>query len=154
MEHLKLAPIAASCCLAVAALQLHAQPGDWEAVKQLAPGTPISVVKRLRQQCELVRVTDWELTCEWDMGRVRKLVFARDDVRQVRLEYPDQHHALAGALAGAAAGALIGFGALRNASDPEARGYGRAYGAPIGALFGGVIGRNFHRHGAIVYQRR
>ena len=141
-----------SVCCAVA-VPLHAQ-NDWGSVKALAPGTPISVVKRARQQCELIEVTDWELVCERDIGRARKIVFGRDDVRQVRLEYPDQGLTIAGILAGAAAGALIGFGALRNASDPEARGYGKAYGPPIGALAGGLIGRNLHRHGAVLYRKK
>lgn len=153
MRRLKLLGIIAVLC--TPGQQLAAQRSDWNSVKALAPGTPISVVKRLRQGCELVEVTDWELTCDRHVGRVdRRLVFTREEVREVRLEYPDQHQMIAGIAVGAAIGALIGFVAIAKASDPEARGYGRAYGAPIGGVIGGVIGRNFHRHGAIVYQAR
>ena len=55
---------------------------------------------------------------------------------------------------GAAVGGLFGTIGGGMSSDPETRGYGRIYGSPIGALVGGAIGRNFYRHGPVVYRQR
>lgn len=141
--------IAGLCSLV---LSMPAQTNQWQNVEKLAPGTPISVVKRARQGCELVGVTDLELTCDQDIGQVtRRLVFLRDQVREVRLEVPEHNRMIAGALVGAALGGLLGLLAQQS-SDPETRGYARVYGIPIGALVGGAVGRHIHRHGAVVYR--
>lgn len=135
-------------------LPAHAQTDQWQDVERLGPGTPISVVTVLRQGCELVFVTDLELTCNREIGRVtRRAVFGRDQVREVRLELPEHNKMIVGALAGAAVGGLLGFLVGQQSSDPEARGYARIYGFPIGGYVGGRIGRHFHRHGAVVYRK-
>jgi len=143
--------IAGLCSLV---LPTRAQTNQWRDVEKLAPGTPISVVKRARQGCELVKVTDLELTCDKDIGQVtRRLVFVRDKVREVRLEMPEHNKMIVGAIAGAAVGGLLGFLGGQQSSDPEARGYARAYGIPIGAFVGGAVGSHIHRHGAVVYRK-
>ncbi|MBV9301215.1 MAG: hypothetical protein JOY62_08120 [Acidobacteriaceae bacterium] len=140
------------CCVTIA---LQGQTDDWQAVEKLAPGTSISIVKRVRQGCELVKVTDAQLACDRHIGQdERALVFARDEVREVRLEEPEDNRVIAGAIIGAAAGGLIGFAGGSQARDPEARGYARVYGIPLGAVIGGLIGHSIHRHGAVVYRRR
>ncbi len=144
------AVMAALCSLVV---PMRAQTDDWREVEKLGPRTPISVVQRARQGCELVKVTDVELTCEKEIGqRTRRLVFARDQVREVRLEVPEENKMIAGAIAGGVIGGLVGILGGQQSRDPEARGYARIYGIPIGAFVGGAVGRSFRRHGAVVYR--
>jgi uncharacterized protein YcfJ len=133
---------------------MRAQTNQWRDVEKLWPGTPISVVNRLRQDCELVKVTDLELICDEEIGReTRRRVFVRDKVQEVRLEMPEDNKMIAGAIAGGVVGGLVGFLGLQQSRDPETRGYGRAYGIPIGAIIGGVVGKHIHRHGAVVYRK-
>ncbi len=135
-------------------LPMEAQTNQWRDVEMLKPGTPISVVKRARQGCELVRVTDFELTCDREIGEVtRRLVFVRDEVREVRLEMPEDNKMIAGAIAGGVVGGLLGFLGGQQSRDPEARGYARVYGIPVGAFIGGAVGRHIHGHGIVVYRR-
>ncbi len=132
---------------------VRAQSSDWNSVEHLAPATSISVVKRGRQGCEVVQVTDAQLTCDRRIGGIdRTLTFERSDVREVRLELPSHNHMIVGAIIGAAVGGLIGVAAAAQSSDPETRGYSRAYGIPIGALVGGVVGHSVHGHGAVIYR--
>jgi outer membrane lipoprotein SlyB len=153
MTTVKWLSIMASLCSAF--LPLHAQTSDWSAVEKIPPGTSISVVKRVRQGCELAKVTDSELACDRQIGEVeRRLVFARGEVQEVRLEEPEHNRMIAGAIIGGVVGGLVGFIGGGQAGDPEARGYARALGIPIDAVLGGAIGRNIHRHGAIIYRRR
>ena len=136
------------------ALLMQAQTDDWTDVKKLGPGTPISVVKQARKDCLLLAVTDLELTCDEDIGLLlRRFVFVRDQVREVRLEMPEKNRMVAGAIAGAVVGGLLGFLGGQQSRDPEARGYARAFGIPIGALAGGALGHHIHRHGPIVYRK-
>ncbi len=145
-----LAAIPALCCLIG---PLQGQTSDWRSVENLAPGTSISVVQRGRQGCELLKVTDSELACDREVGEVhRRLVFARAQVREVRLEEPEHDRMITGAIVGAVVGGLAGFIGGAQAADPEARGYARIYGIPIGGLAGGAIGSKFHRHGAVIYR--
>lgn len=83
----------------------------------------------------------------------REYEFTREQVREVRLEEPEQNRMIAGAIIGGVVGGLVGYVAGRQTSDPEGRGYARIYSIPVGALLGGAIGRNFHRHGAVIYRR-
>lgn len=143
--------ITALCSLGLPA---WAQANPWLDVEKLGPGTPISVVQRARQECELVAATDLELTCDRDIaGQTRRLVFVRDRVEEVRLEMPQHNRMIPGAIIGAIAGGLIGLVAGQQPSDPEARVYARIYGIPMGAVIGGVIGRYIHRHGAVIFRK-
>jgi len=129
-----------------------AQINQWRNVEQLRPGTLISVVERGRRECELVSVTDSELICNRDVGRLnRRLVYARSQIREVRLERPEDNTMIVGAITGGIAGGLVGFLGTKQASDPETRPYATYYGVPIGALIGGIVGRHVHRHGSVVY---
>lgn len=99
-------------------------------------------------------VTDSELECDRQIADVEKrFVFARTQVREVRLEDPEHNRMILGALIGGTVGGLVGFVGGGQASDPEARGYARIYGIPVGALVGGAIGHNVHGHGPVVYRR-
>jgi uncharacterized protein YcfJ len=131
------------------------QSSDWHLVENLAPGTAISVVMRGRVGCDLVGVTDFELMCDRTIGQfTRRYVFKRADVREVRLELPEDNRSVRGAIVGAAAGGLLGILGGGQLADPEGRGYARIYGSPIGAFVGGAIGHAIHRHGYVVYTRR
>jgi outer membrane lipoprotein SlyB len=131
------------------------QTDDWGSVEKLAPGTSISVVKRAaRLGCDLVNVTNSELTCDRTIGGyTRTYVFNRAQVRQVRLEAPEDNHLISGVVAGAAVGGLLGFLGGGQSADAEARAYARFYGIPVGGFVGGMIGHAIHRHGVIVYHR-
>lgn len=135
-------------------LPLQAQTNDWASVEKLAPGTSISVVKHGRQSCRVVLITNSELDCNGQVGHwERRFTFAREQVREVRLEDLARNRMIPGAIIGAIVGGLVGFIGGGQASDPETRGYARAYSIPIGASVGGTIGHNFHRHGPVVYRR-
>jgi hypothetical protein len=156
MTPLKWLPAMVGLCSVI--LPLQGQTNDWLSVEKLARGTSISVVRHSRhdwrRDCELVKVTDSELACYYWIGRTdRTLVLARDQVREVRLEEPENNRMITGAIIGAAVGGLAGFLGGARISDPEARAYARFYGIPVGTLLGGAIGRNIHRHGAVVYRR-
>ena len=141
-------------------MPLEAQSSDWRSVEELAPGTAISVVAKFRrgtgrQGCELARATDRELVCDRHiLDDVRRLTFAREKVREVRLEIPDDNRMLRGAIIGGAIGSLLGALGATRATDPEVRGYAPFYGPIIGVLLGGAIGSHVHRHGAVVYRLR
>jgi hypothetical protein len=133
---------------------MRAQTNQWKSVEALRPGTLISVVKRARQGCEVVRITELKLACDKQIGQVtRRLEYERNQVREVRLEELQHSHWIVGAVAGAGVGGLLGFLGGQQASDREARGYSRAFGIPISALVGGAIGAHIHRHGAVVYRK-
>jgi hypothetical protein len=135
-------------------LPLNGQTNDWRSVERIVPGTPISVLERGRRGCDLVQVTDSELSCDQHIGGDwRRIRFQRDRVREVRLEEPQHNKMLLGTVAGAAVGGLIGFAAGGQSSDPETRGYARVYGIPIGAVVGGLIGHAIHLHGPVVYRQ-
>jgi len=134
-------------------LPIGAQTNQWRRVEQLRPGTPISIVERGRQECELDSVTDSELICVRPMSRVtRKLVYVRSQIREVRLEMPEHNTMIVGAIAGGLAGGLLGFFVIKQPSDPETHGYATYYGVPIGVFIGGAVGRHIHRHGAVIYR--
>lgn len=131
-----------------------AQTNDWHSVEKLTPGTSISVVKRVRMGCELVRVTGSELTCDRSIGEAtRRYVFKQAQVREVRLEESERNQMITGALVGAVLGGVLGFVGGNQLSDKEGKGYARFYGIPIGAFVGGAIGHAIHRHGTVVYRR-
>ena len=108
----------------------------WQTVQGIAPGSSISVTvfkHRGRRECELLRVSESDLACELERGHFSKrLVFLRDDIREVRLERPDNHHMIAGAVIGGAAGLAIGVLASARSVDPESRSADPAFGALLG----------------------
>jgi hypothetical protein len=122
------------------------------------PGKSISVVllkHRGRRDCNLLRVTESNLTC----ALVRRsfshtLIFLRDDIREVRVEHPEKDHMIIGAVIGGAAGLGIGVLASQHSSDPESRGAIPAFGALLGAAFGAATGHFIYPHGPVLYQHK
>ena len=133
--------------------QPWAQTSDWNAVKQLRPGTPISVKVRLRVQCNFRHADDKQLVCDQrTQGRFLRppIVLARAQIHEVRIERADASMA-AGAAIGAGAGATLG---ATSGNGTLTRGGSTLLGAGIGGLIGGVFGKQFpFLHGEIVYQK-
>lgn len=139
--------------LLMTALPIPAQNHDWGAVQNLRPGTRITVRHAFHVGCELVRVTDQELTCDRQVAdQDRRVTFRRNRIREVRLERTEQNHWVRGATAGAAAGGLLGWIALVRSSDPETL-LVVPYLIVGGAFAGGMIGANHHPRGALIYSR-
>lgn len=132
----------------------YAQTGDWQAVKSVPAGSPISVRERhQRIRCRFQRATDDELFCEYyvryhayDLGAY-PVRLVRQNIREIRLERPGDS-ALAGALVGGGLGAALGAGAVsRN------RGLGALFVGGLGAIVGGEVGRDFPVvHGPVIYK--
>lgn len=138
-----------------AIVQLNAQTTDWQVVQTIAPGSTIRVSAlnhRGRPECELLKVTDSDLDCETRRGK--RLVFRRNEIREIRLENPEHHHMILGAIVGGAIGAGIGALSGVRSGDPEARRADPAGFALIGGSLGAGIGRGIHQHGPVVYQRK
>lgn len=111
------------------------QNSDWQVVKNLAPGTQISVqVGRFAPvlKCHLEDVTDDELTCAlgWPVP-MRAITYARNRIRAVRVAH---NTALIGLAVGAGTGFVIGL-----AQDPRP-GLGRGGDAVISAGLLGLLG--------------
>ena len=139
-----------------------AQLRDWKVVKQLAPGTPISVKYGsfwLHNRCLFESANEDVLVCERVLYGTSRLfippeaVYRRNLVREIRLEHSDASNIAVGAAIGGAVG-----GALGAAGSGDTRAQARA-GAGLlvglgGAAIGGFIGRDFPiRHGKVIYRR-
>src|SRR5450631_3391955 len=86
----------------------NAQTGDWEAVKNLPPGTRISVRSGhlfIRNTCFFLSATDDQLVCERALYSRRHMivppippeaVYERNRVREVRLGHGESVNMLAG----------------------------------------------------------
>lgn len=140
-----------------------AQTGDWQAVKNLPPGTRISVRSNhlfVRNTCFFLSATDDQLVCERALHSRRRMiippippeaVYQRSRVREVRLEHGEDANMLAGAGIGAGVGAALGAGVNNGTLT---RGGGALLLGSLGALIGGSFGREFPViHGKIVYRR-
>ena len=139
-----------------------AQKADWRAVKELAPGTPISVKYGhffLHNRCVFESASDDALVCErvlYGMSRLLippEAVYRRKLVREVRLEHSDASNTVVGALIGGGIGGALG---AAGSGDPSARArvsLGFLVGSG-GALLGGFIGRDFPiLHGKVIYRK-
>lgn len=128
--------------------QAHAQvqspelDGDWQTVRNLMPGTEISVKTQRRYRCVVEEVTVDELVCEahgrW--FRVSTLVIRRSEINEVRVRpHPNQaKDAWIGAGIGAGAGAISAGTTSRDYPGFHAF-VGGAAGAAGGALVGGIV---------------
>jgi len=136
-----------------------AQTGDWQAVKNLQPGTNISVrtASPFHNLCVFEHATDEQLVCERTPRGPRgafippERVYPRKRIREVRLEHSDAANTAIGAAIGGgigvAVGASVGNGTLT-------RGGGTLLLGGIGALVGGAFGRDFPvAHGKVVYRQ-
>jgi hypothetical protein len=136
----------------------RAQKGDWQAVKDLAPGTRISVKMSLRMICFIVRATEEEVVCASHLhGPVGTISYDRrydrQRIREVRLELSEETGVAVGALVGAGAGAVVGAVAGGRGGNVTRTG-GAVLAGAIGAILGGALGRDFPVvHGQVVYKR-
>ena len=135
-----------------------AQRGDWQAVKNLAPGTRISVKARgvfAQSLCDFERATDNQLFCEraWRSRSFAspESVYDRKMVGEVRLEHTDRLNAATGAVVGGGVGAAIGATA---GNGSLTRGGGALLLGGIGALVGGTFARDFPvKHSKVIYRQ-
>ena len=136
-----------------------AQTGDWQTVKNLQPGTKISVhsASRFHNLCIFERATDEQLVCEHILHGPRgafipsEYVYEREKIREVRLEHSDAANIATGAAIGGGIGAAVGAG---NGNGTLTRGGGALLLGTGGAIIGGFIGRDFPvAHGKVVYRR-
>jgi hypothetical protein len=130
--------------------------GDWQNVKNLAPGTRISVKTNVRLLCVFESATDDVLICDTaligtSVTNPIPLRCKRARVREVRLEFSDRENAALGAVVGGGIGATLG---AVGAGQSTTRGGAAQIGGGLGALIGGIASRNFPiRHGTVIYRR-
>ena len=137
--------------------QLHSQPGDWQAVKNLLPGTHISVKTQQRYRCSVESVTDDELACGTRTPfRAVTLTIRRSEVHEIRISpKPNQaKDAWIGAGIGAGAGAIAAGTSGREYPGFDAF-VGGAGGAAGGALVGGIVPvfQLLLQRGKVIYKR-
>ena len=142
------------CAVLVLTAISSASDGDWEIVKSLPSGTPISVKAKLRHMCTFQLATDTTLTCRPKISGPSSwiLSFERKEIRQVRLEHGDDTNELIGFATGGAIGFAMGAGGHR--VDTSSRLFD---GVVAGALFG-FAGRFMNRalpitHKSVIYKR-
>ncbi len=95
----------------------HAQKGDWRAVKEIPPGTPISVKYRgffIHNRCIFENATDDVLVCERVLFGTSRLflrpeaIYRRKLISEVRLEHSEASNIAVGAAIGGGVGAAMG----------------------------------------------
>ena|ERR1700722_679701 len=135
------------------------QAGDWQAVKDLQPGTKISVLYGVpfHVLCVFDHATDEQLICERVLHGPhggfgsRERGYRRDNIKEVRLEHSDAANIATGVAIGGGIGVAVGVGTGRNATR---RGEGGLLLGGLGALFGGAFGRDFPiAHGKVIYRQ-
>jgi len=133
--------------------------GDWQAVKNLMPGTRISGKTGHRYLCAVEEVTDEELLCEAHLPRsfrMNTLVIRRSEIEEVRiLPHPNQTKDMwIGAGIGAGAGAVVA--GTNSGAYPGAHAF---FGGLAGALPGAIVGEMvpifqvIFQRGKIIYKR-
>jgi hypothetical protein len=140
----------------------RAQSRDWRVVKQIAPGTPISVKYGsfwLHNRCLFEDATEDTLVCERVLyGTSRwfippEAVYRRKLVREIRLEHSDASNIAFGAAIGGAVGGALGAAGSGDTHTRARAGAGILVGIG-GAAIGGWIGRDFPvRHGKVIYRQ-
>jgi hypothetical protein len=137
----------------------QAQKGDWRAVKELPPGTTISVKSGHffghDPLCLFVRATDDRLVCQVLLHGPSRIflpseaVYSRKKILDVRIEHSEDSNVLAGAAIGGGVGAGLGA-----ATFSTGRGAGALLFGLGGAAIGGLVGRDFPVfHGKVIYRR-
>lgn len=139
-----------------------AQSGDWRVVKELAPGTPISVKYGrfwLHDRCIFQSANEDVLVCERVFYGTSRLlippeaVYRRKLVREIRLEHSDASNIAFGAAIGGAVGGALGAAGSGDTHPRAGLGAGLLVGMG-GAAIGGFIGRDFPiLHGKVIYRR-
>lgn len=142
--------------LLVLASGAQAQIGNWRAVRNLAPGSSISVKARHRLRCIFEDATDETLVCKRiPHGLVpidpAEITFDRRNIREVRLERSSNANVATGAAIGVGAGAAIG---ASNGNGTLTREGSALLLGSIGGIVGYFVGKEFPiLLGKIVYQR-
>jgi hypothetical protein len=137
-----------------------AQTGSWQAVKQLDPGTKISVQlarHSLHSTCYFQSATDDQLFCERVLRGVSRVLippdaaYERKYVNEVRLEHSDRSNAVIGTAIGGSIGATLG---AAKGNGTLTRGGGALLLGTGGALVGSFVGRDFPIfHGKVIYRQ-
>src|SRR5277367_6299772 len=127
------------------ASQAAKSTGNWQTVKNLAPGTRISLKSNVRLLCVFESATDDVLICDpaligTSITNPIPLRCKRARVREVRLESSDSENSALGAVAGGGIGATLG---AIGGGQTLTRGGAALLGGALGALVGGVAARNF-----------
>ncbi len=133
-----------------------AQTGDWQAVRDLSEGMPISVKMQgslTHTPCSFRDATDERLTCDYNQhtwATPPKVTFEREKIRSVRLEHTDRHNLAIGMGIGMVTGAGLGAAAGVPGRTPQAV---LAF-ATIGGVVGGFFGLEFPLfHGHVIYRQ-
>jgi hypothetical protein len=142
--------------LALMALPVAAQTGDWQVVENLPERTLISVEDMhhvIHNSCRFESVVDGQLFCEYGphLFGPSEIAFREESIRAVRREH---NSTLIGLGIGAGAGAV--FGAAANSSPGGGRGGSAIIDAGILGAFGAMIGsaHGHFSHGRIIYQNQ
>ena len=142
-----------------AQVQTQSKTGDWGAVKNLRPGTRISVKTQHRYHCMLITVTDDELYCEAHVPRSFRLItlaIRRSEIHEIRISpHPNQTKDLwIGAGIGAGTGAIAAGTTSRDYPCAHAF-FGGLAGSLPGAIVGGMapIFQVLFQRGQIIYKR-
>jgi hypothetical protein len=129
---------------------------NWQAVKNIQPGTNISVLAGHRLKCIFNGASDGDLTCvRVPRGPIpispANITLARSIIVEVRIEHSAEANAATGAAIGGGIGAALG--AATNGQSVT-RGGGALVVGGIGALVGAFAGRDFSvLPGKIIYRR-
>jgi hypothetical protein len=136
----------------------QAQMRDWQAVRNLRPGTRIMVKVEHRYPCSFLSATEDEVSCEvpqhWRLGLPAQMTFSRAEIREIRKEPNQAKDAWIGAGIGAGAGAVAAASTSR--SFPGFHGFvGGLAGAGAGALVGATVPifQVLFHGGKLVYKR-
>ena len=140
----------------------QAQKGDWQAVKSLPAGTPISVKYGhffLHNRCLFQKATEQRLFCVRMLYGASaifippEITYERRKIREVRLEHSDASNMALGAAIGAGIGGAIGAAGSGDTHANARVTLGLLVGGG-GAVIGGLLGRDFPlRHGKVIYRQ-
>jgi hypothetical protein len=110
---------------------------------------------RRTPECEVLIVTDSKLTCGLERGAfATERTFLRNDIVEIRVEFPDHDHMILGGMIGGAVGGAIGGWIASHSRDPEALRADAGLGTLFGTSFGAAFGRHAHQHGQVLYKRK
>ena len=136
----------------------QAQTRDWQAVRNLRPGTRIMVKAEHRYPCSFLSATEHELSCEvpqhWRIGLPAQMIFSRAEIREIRKEPNQAKDAWIGAGIGGTAGAVAAGSSSRDYPGFHAFVGGLA-GAGAGALVGATVPifQVLFHGGKLIYKR-
>ena len=143
--------------LLIAASSAQAQTGDWQAVKNLKPGSQVIVKAQRGYSCSVEGANDDQLVCEVQEHRSLRtstLTIPRAEVREVRVLPNQAKDAWIGAGIGAGVGAIVAGSASRASPGANAF-FGALGGAGLGALVGAMVPlfQFIFQRGKIIYKR-